>query len=73
MYISCLYPNVDKLVLLASVSKMWHKGHIWFCILDSSLSPGWWPMAELFWGNVCEDTQDANFIDSVTSVGNSDG
>lgn len=30
-------------------------------------------MAELFWGNVCEDTQDINFIDIVTSVGNSDG
>lgn len=74
---SCLPPSLETLgLLLASVSKRWHKWHICFSIParpDSSLPPIQWPVTQLFRGSVCEDGQDANSVDIVASVGNSDG
>lgn len=77
MWTPCLHLSLETLSLfLTSVSKRWHKGHIWLCIpsrADFSLRPVRWPVTKLFRGNVCEDGHDANLVDVVTSVENSDG
>ena len=59
-------------LFLTSVSKRWHRGHIWLCIparADSSLPPVQWPVTKLFRGGVCKDGHDAHSLDVVTSVG----